>query len=326
MRLAVLLALFLPWSVAAAPTRDLPARLQVEKMAGAEQCPEKPALQRRVEDILQRPLADVGAAAQLTIHVRFERSANAFDARVTATGPKPGQRSLHDTSPSCEALGEAVSVAIALLLDDARSDQNERTRESSAPADNGKTPVAASPASDTDPETARDSPARRWTARASLEVGGGYGLGGSGAWLGLGRLGARRGGWLLDLGAGGNVPSEQGFAPGRVRTSLLFGSLRACYLIGQSRLVGPCAQLGVGRLHGEGDGYGQVQAASLPWTAAGLGLAGETPLTRGLYAAFAATLWVPTRRQTFSVENAGIAWESKPVSGALTVGVGLALF
>lgn len=320
----VFLALLLPWPVAAAPSRHLPARLQVEKAAGAERCLDQPELEHRVEDILQRPLADAGAA--LTVDVRFERTANAFDARVTASGSKSGQRWLHDTSPTCDALGEAVSVTIALLLDDARPDQDAPVLDTGTPPENAPAPVTASPASDTHPGTVRDLYARRWSARASLEVGGGYGLGGSGAGLGLGRLGARRGGWLLDLAAAGTLPSEQSFERGRVRTSLLFGNVRACYLIGRSRLVGPCAQLGVGRLRGAGDGYGQVQAASLPWTAMGLGLAGETPLVGSLYLAYAATLWVPTRRQTFSVENVGIAWESKPVAGLLTAGLGVALF
>jgi hypothetical protein len=163
-------------------------------------------------------------------------------------------------------------------------------------------------------------------ARASLELGGGYGLGGAGAFLGIGRLGISHGRWLFDLGALGSLPSETSFERGAVRTSVLFGSARACYLLGQSWRVAPCVQLGVGRLRGEGSGYGQTLSASLPWLASGLGLAGEAPLGRSLFASFSATLWVPTRRQTFSVENAGIAWESKPIAGLLSAGVGFRLF
>jgi hypothetical protein len=64
----------------------------------------------------------------------------------------------------------------------------------------------------------------------------------------------------------------------------------------------------------------------LPWTAGGLGLAAETHVSRGLFWSFGATLWVPTRRQTFSVQNAGIAWESKPLAGTLSAGLGAELF
>jgi hypothetical protein len=314
--------------VAAAGARDLAARLHVEKAAGAEQCPEQQQLERRVEGILQRPLSDVVADSQLTLEVRFERTPNAFTAQVTATGPKPGRRLLRDTGPTCDALGEAVSVAIALLLDSSRPDHDapSPSRESLAPVDEPAAPAPAQPSNDMPAGTTGGFDARRWTARAAVEVGGGYGLGGSGALFGFARLGARHGGWLLDIGVGGNLPSEQSFDTGSVRTSLVFGSLRACYLIGRSLLVAPCAQLGLGRLHGEGYGYGQARAASLPWTAAGLGLAAEAPVAGALYLTLAATLWVPTRRQTFSVENAGIAWESKPVAGVLTAGLGLSLF
>jgi hypothetical protein len=316
---AVLLLALLPPPAAA---RELPPRLSVEKAAGAEQCPEQQELGRRVEGILRQPLGEVIDPAELTIEVRFARTPeNAFSARVTATGPKPGQRLLRDISPTCDALAEAVSVTIALLLDDALPDRHAATIAPGATA-----PATHSPPADTTPPRAHDLNANAWTGRASLEVGGGYGLAGSGALLGFGRAGARHGRWLFDLGAGANLPREQGFQNGSVRTSLLFGSLRACYLLGQSLLIAPCVQVGAGRLHGEGSGYGEVRAASLPWTAAGLGLAGEVPLGAGFYATLAATLWVPTRRQTFSVENAGIAWESKPLAGVLTAGLALSVF
>jgi hypothetical protein len=317
-RAVVLLAL-LPASAAAS---ELAPGLSVEKATGAEQCPEQQELERRVEGILRQPLGDVISAAELTIGVRFARTPeNAFSARVTATGPKPGQRLLRDSSPTCDALAEAVSVTIALLLDDALP-----ARDAAAMAPSATAPATHSPPADTMAPRAHDLNANAWTGRASLEVGGGYGLGGSGGLLGFGRAGARHGRWLFDLGAGANLPREQGFQNGSVRTSLVFGSLRACYLLGQSLLIAPCLQVGAGRLHGEGSGYGEVRAASLPWTAAGLGLAGEVPVGAGFYATLAATLWVPTRRQTFSVENAGIAWESKPLAGVLTAGVALSVF
>jgi hypothetical protein len=298
--------------------------LSVEKATGAEQCPEQQELERRVEQILRQPLGELINAAALTIDVRFERTPeNAFSARVIATGPKPGRRLLRDSSPTCDALGEAVSVTIALLLDYARPDRDAATI---APSTVPAAPATISPPADTVAAAARDLDSDPWTARASLEVGGGYGLGGDGGLLGFVRAGARHGRWLFDLGAGANLPREQGFQNGSVRTSLLFGSLRACYLLGRSLLIAPCVQVGAGRLHGEGNGYGQVRAASLPWTAAGLGLAAEVPVAAGLYATLAATLWIPTRRQTFSVENAGIAWESKPLAGVLTAGVALSVF
>jgi hypothetical protein len=299
--------------------------LSVESAPGAEQCPQRTALERRVEDILRRPLHPTLGASALSIDVQFERSSDGtFVAHVAATGPKPGLRLLRDSSPTCDALGEAVSVAIALLLDSAL---NEADSRATGPKSEGKKPPSpAAPSPDARGgrvEHGSEPPA--WRGRASLEAGGGYGLGGAGALLAFGRLGVRHRGWLFDLAVAGNLPAERGFAGGSVRTSLVFGSLRACYLLGHAFSIAPCLQLGAGRLHGEGTGYGRIQASSLPWTAGGLGLVAEAPVSSGVFATFGASLWVPTRRQTFSVENAGIAWESKPVAGVLTAGLGLLL-
>jgi hypothetical protein len=307
-------------------------QLAVEAEPGAEVCPDQRVLAARVEAILQRP---VGAeiAASLAIDVRFERATDgAFVARVTSHGVKPGQRMLRDTDPTCSALGEAVSVAIALLLDsalkedgqaDASAEPQAATATATSTAPSTPTP-APTPAVTVAPSAGSES--RRWKPRVSLEAGGSYGLGGNGSLLGFGRLGVQHGSWLFDVGAGGPLPTEQNYGGGSVETSLIFASLRACYLIGRSPAVGPCLQLGAGRLHGEGGGYGQDQSSSLPWTAGGAGLAGEAALGSGFFVTAGVSLWVSTRRQSFSVENRGIAWESRPVAGEAAAGLGVTLF
>ena len=299
-----------------------PARLGVERARGAEQCIDGPALEQRVAAISGRAWSSHADTTELVIAVRFERSVDgAFVARVSAAGPKPGQRLLRDANPTCDALSEAVSVAILLLLDDAHTQASE-----SPPKPTGLRVAPAAPAASNAGVPSPRADARSWQARASLEAAGGYGLAGAGVLLGIGRVGVRQRHWLFDLGVAESLPAETSFGRGAVRASLLFGSGRACYLLGQAFTVAPCVQLGVGRLRGEGLGYGQAQSSSLPWTAAGLGLVSEAPLGTSLYAAFGASLWVPTRRQTFSVENAGIAWESKPIAGLLSAGLGLRLF
>jgi len=314
--------LLLPASAQANDSVAAQARLSVERSRGAEQCLDRPALERRVTAISGRAWTSHADPAELAIAVRFERNLDgAFVARVAVTGPKPGQRLLRDADPTCDALSEAVSVAIALLLDDAHTQPSERPTK---PA--GFAALPAVPAASNVGAPSARADARSWQARASLEAAGGYGLAGAGVLLGLGRVGARHRHWLLDLALAESLPAETSFERGAVRASLLFGSARACYLLGQAVTVAPCVHVGLGRLRGEGRGYGQAQSSSLPWTAAGLGLVSEAPLGPRLYAAFGATLWVPTRRQTFSVENAGIAWESKPIAGLLSAGLGLRLF
>jgi hypothetical protein len=302
----------------------------VEAEPGAEVCPDQRVLAARVEAILQRP-AGTEIAAALAIDVRFERAPDgAFVARVTTHGLKPGQRMLRDTDPTCSALGEAVSVAIALLLDSALKEDGDADPKANPEAGTStRTPMSTatstpSPVVTVAPSAGSES--RRWKPRASIEAGGSYGLGGDGSLLGFGRLGVQRDSWLFDVGAGGPLPTEQSYGGGSVETSLVFASLRACYLMGRSLAVGPCLQLGAGRLHGEGGGYGQVQSSSLPWTAGGAGLAGEAPLGSGFFVTVGVSVWVSTRRQTFSVENRGIAWESRPVAGAAAAGLGVTVF
>jgi len=315
---------------AVAHAGDLPARLRVEREPGAEVCPDQRSISTRVEAILRRPSAGETAASELEIDVRFEHGPDgAFLAQVTAHGPKPGQRSLRDTDPTCGALGEAVSVAIALLLDSEqheREDTAPKAEAQAAPLPAGTTPKATSTATTSDTIRASGSGAAHWKARAWLEVGASYGLGGDASLLGFGRLGARHGAWSFDVGAGGALPSERSFRRGSVQTSLVFASVRGCYLLGRSISVGPCLHWGAGRLRGEGGGYGQVQSASLPWTAGGAGVVAEAALGSGLFASFGVSLWVSTRRQTFSVENAGIAWESRPVAASASAGLGVTLF
>lgn len=320
------LLLLLP---SAAHAHDLSATLRVEREAGAEQCAESADLQRRVDTILRRPTGG-DQAGELIIDVRFARTADgAFVAHVAATGKKSGQRLLRDNGSSCEALSDAVSVAIALLLDTRATDTTDASSTSDGRERPQNMPVMQSP-----PDRARSNDALRWpspgapTWQAQARIGGGaaYGLGGAGAWLGSVGLGARGRHWLLELEASGTAPDSTEFDTGQVRTSLVLASFRACYLLGRSFAIGPCAELGLGRLRGEGLGFDGAQTSSLPWTAGGLGLTAQAALGPTLFADFGATLWVPTRRQTFSVQNAGIAWESKPVAGVLSAQLGARLF
>jgi hypothetical protein len=304
-----------------ARAHELPASLSVEHAAGAEQCAGREQLERRVEGILRRPWPASGEGEPLAITVQFGRARDgSFQAKVGATGPKPGERLLRDSSPGCDALSEAVAVAIALLLDSAQNEASEP-----APAK----PLASTPAAEPHEPAAPPAPAKEgldWSLRVGLEAGGGYGLGGGATALGAGHVGAKLSRWRVDLGVLATLPESRAFDGGDVSTSLLFGHLRACYFLGRSFQVGPCAHLGVGRLLGEGSDYGEAQRTSLPWLAAGLGLGAEVALNRRAYVSLGTTLWVPSERHTFSVENAGIAWESRRAATVATAGIGVSLF
>jgi hypothetical protein len=57
------------------------------------------------------------AGEELRVSVRFAVSTDEYSAEVRSLGAKPGERTLKDHGRSCSALAEAVSAAIALLLD-----------------------------------------------------------------------------------------------------------------------------------------------------------------------------------------------------------------
>lgn len=288
--------------------------LRVERSAEARDCADEAELTRRVARINSK--GEAALPAGLRIEVRFYRRERELVAQVSTTGPKPGQRTLRDVGPHCDALSGGVAVAIALLLD-------ELEQEDSAPPPPPSTPeprsAAPSPAEPThDPLTPTTE---RWKLRLGAELGGGYGLGGAGTALGTLHVGLRRDALRLDLGASGTWPRTSGFDTGELHTSLVYGSARGCWLLGRGLPLGPCLLFGVGRLRGAGAGYGETRTANLLWTAAGLGLGAEVPLGDGFRATLGATLWLPLERHTFSVQNRGTAWESAIVAGVLSVGL-----
>ncbi len=284
--------------------------LTVQRSPEALDCPDGVELIARVEHILQRRLPGPEGSAiseRLRISVDFVRRDNEYAATVEFRGPKTGERELGDHSGSCEALANAVSVTIALSLD----------RELEQP---GPPP---SPRADSRPARAVTS-TRAWELRALIDGGPSFGFGKPVAFaLGQHLLVGWRRSWLFGVGANAVLPTATDGGSGKVRTSSVFGSVRGCYLWGDSYAVGPCALFGAGRLRGVGAGYQAPRSDDLIWTALGAGLLAEAPLYGWVMWGISGTLWVPLRSLTFSVQNAGVIWRSSPVSGAISVGVGV---
>jgi len=165
---------------------------------------------------------------------------------------------------------------------------------------------------------------RAWDVRALIEGGPTFGFGEPGAFaLGQQWLVRPWRSWLFGVGANAVLPTTTDAGAGRVRTSSVFGSVRGCGVWGASYSLGLCALFGAGRLRGVGVGYREPRSDDLTWTAAGAGLLAEGPLWGWVVWGLSGTLWVPLRSLTFSVENAGVVWRSSPVSGAISLGVGV---
>ena len=328
--LACLALCVLPRRATAAP---LGATITVERSERASDCPDEPELTRQVERILQRPLKDDSGAAELEVRVRFTWSRDQYLAYVLSRGPKPGERMLHDRGQSCAALAEAVSVAIALLLDKELEARVSSAADSGSPARPANAELQKPAASERAPNDAAESnPARgrdggALALRATLEGGLGSGLVGQSTALLSEELGVRfQPGFILDAGFNAALPGTTHFENGSVRTTLLFGSARACYLWGGVFSLGPCASFGVGRLRGVGIDYATNTSRNLTWSAVGVGAVAEGPVWGRVFWGISGTLWLPSRRSSFSVQNVGTAWESSAVGAALGLRLGFRIF
>ncbi len=316
-------ALLLPKVVCAAP---LGAEIQVERSPSAADCPSAVELTSAVERILQRSLdSEPSAEATLQVSVRFAVTGEEYSAQVRSLGAKPGERSLHDRGHGCSALGQAVSVAIALLLDKelAPREPEPAPAAPAQPAPKIATPADQAAALDTERAVGRP----RLELRESLAGGYAVGFVGPGSALLSEQVGVRAlRSWIFDAGFNAVLPGTTHYGVGSVRSTLLFASLRACYAWGERVSVGPCALLGVGRLRGVGIGYAQVESQDLLWTAVGVGLIAEGPVWGRVFWSLSGEGWLPTRRSTFSVQNAGTAWESSVLAGSISGRLGFRIW
>jgi len=315
--------LFVSGVLHAAP---LGASVHVERSERAGDCPDAAELTRKVELILQRALAAPDASDELEVSVSFDADHAQYSANVSSRGPKPGERNLTDRGPNCTALADAVSVAIALLLDkelarpvDGNAEPSPAPQELPAPSRSRTGTSNAPPPQETNH--------LEFALREAVEGGPGFGLVGTITPLLSERASAKLGEHaLIELGFHAALPGATEHGSGSVRTTLLFGDARACYAFGAGVSFGPCAALGLGRLRGVGIGYENPSAQNLTWFALGAGAVLEAPLWGRVFGGVSAFAWVPTRRSVFGVERGGIAWESSTVGGSLLARLGCRIF
>jgi hypothetical protein len=104
-----------------ARSRPKPARVSLEyrKLAGAERCPSRAQLESQVNEILRRP--SFAKTARRKVRCVLGGKDGGIAARVqlvdTRSGRVLGVRELSGSGPSCEELGGAVALAIALAID-----------------------------------------------------------------------------------------------------------------------------------------------------------------------------------------------------------------
>jgi hypothetical protein len=314
---AAILVLLRAALVVAAP---LTADLGVERAAGAEDCPDASALEAMIARILDAPVGarPIGAAGgEVRASVAFSRSAAGYQATLRLSGAKEGQRTLTDTGPRCAALGRAVSITMALVLD-----TGEELAPPPAPSVTVVAAIAPPP-----------PPAPRTLTSGVLSLTGGPAFGVVGP-------PSVTGGVELDVGVGRRLhlqvsgqyvaPRSTAFDMGAVNVGLLTAGLGICGVLNDPEAsvhVGVCAWGARGRLRGSGTGFPAAnEAHALTYWGVGGGLQVHGPLTRRFILGAEADVLIPVRSYTFSVGNRGVAFQSDGVAGMLHLAVGFEIW
>jgi hypothetical protein len=315
---AALLGLF----PAAAEAVPVSAELSVERSSGAEDCPDRAALATMIVRILN--VADgsglVGPGGDVRAEVQFARAPLGYRATLRLEGALVGERTLTDTGATCTALGRAVGITLALLLDPAQADP---------PGDAPPVVVAVS----------SPPPVLAPTATAPAGVTAGFLAVTGGSALGLVGPPSAAGGLELDLRfgrhfwlqvAGQYVTGRSSpFDTGSVEVALVAARLRLCGVLNRALarvLVAAClAGLG-GQLRGEGSGFPSSNAAEMAWFGAGGGVQASSVLGDRWLLGAGVDLIAPLGSYTFSVENRGVAYRSNAVSATLQLSIGVKIW
>jgi hypothetical protein len=283
---------------AASPAVDI----SVTRAPGAGDCPDQNALKTSIEHILGERLSASNGEG-IVAEVAFTRQGTAYEASLRLRGEKAGERTLRDPGPECTALAEGVAVTMALLLE---------------PRD--AAPAEAEPVRET--ERREKAPSSGWLA---VSAGPAVGLVGATSPA----LGAEVGvelfrHWSFRLGAVDVLSRSSAAGEGSVNVSLLAAHATICGAVATfEAAIRPalCAHAAGGVLSGEGVGYQTNDSKQFSWFAGGVGAELGGRLSRFVWGA-QASLLVPTRSQSFSVEPAGIAYDSSSVAAVFGVRAG----
>lgn len=298
-------------------------RLTVQRTQRSVDCPDATTLAARVNEHMGRLALDTSPLADRTrgYAVQILAEDGGYVAILRREGRADRARTLSDPGPGCEGLADALSVTLAILLDQAAPRVEPRRVDTPPPS----APRAVAP-----PAPAPFAPA---SPRAEL-VGLGAGLA---LTVGLVERAAPalvadvsvRPLSRLSLELGLLVPSSQPFAfpPGVVDVSLTLGLARACYVAPFGPAARPyaflaCPEVGLGALRGEGTGYPVSRGETRTWWLLGAGFETQGPVAGPVGWFARLDLLAPTTDERFGVDGLpGNAFDPPPVTGALGLGL-----
>lgn len=317
-------AWFLTFNLMSTPCGATPPSLvvTVEHTPTAGDCADTSALLAKVGRLTQRQLkANPSDIDPIRVTIRFDRINGNYQANLEFQGPKPGERSFRDHSDHCDPLEDAVAVAIALLLDN--EIERRATEANQAQRGPSMTQQTAEPTITITRGSVEPRPLQNVPLLVAFEGGAQSGFNSTAVpSFGLDFGVKPAAGWLIESSVWLTLPATSSYATGAVAVSFMAVALRACRLWGNEWQWGPCAGLGVGRLHGVGRDFDETLSSNLFWSGIGGSWLMQRSLGQHWDLGLQALAWVPFTEHRFAVQNLGVAWHSAIIEPGLNVRLG----
>lgn len=307
MRIASSLAIIVVLTFSPLARSETIPPLVVERSSGAERCPDAETISARVEQIRGRS-AD---GAPNAYRVSFARTDDGFTATIR-TDRAASVRTLEHDGATCSALGHAVALTLALLLD---SDIEPKKRSEPPPPPPAPPVVAPVPR-----PVAPPAPSRY--ATLSLAAAGLAGVLRPVSPALAADVGASFAPLRVSAGVMWGWPQTLPLGPGVVHERLLGGFARLCVpaWAGEGFRLDACSGALAGAITAEAEGYTRnerrtrswfalpVEAAFARWTS----LVGWEVSLAGL---------VLLRRPDYTIDGIGTAYSSPPIGALLSLRV-----
>jgi len=271
--------------------------------------------------------ADVAAPGSERFDVEFSRSAGRYRVVLRTSGARAGVRTLTDAGATCASLADATALTIAVIVDPEGVKLDEPAAASDPPPQVAL-PAAVAPSTDAQPPDVGAAPRGPAWALA-VDARGGVAVGILRALAPVGVLAIELRPLRLvsvELGALFGPTQSLALERGTVDVSLLAGMASACLWPYEGAVrIGGCLGLAAGAIRAEGRGYPVASEASRPWLAAVAAVGAGGAIAWRLWWTGRVGAVVPTRRESFGIEGAGVAYEAPTVGALVTAGVGVSI-
>lgn len=303
--------------------------LLVRRAPEAADCPDATSLSAMILHLTPKApeAADVAPPDGDRFEVEFSRRSAGYRVVVRTIGAHAGVRTLDDPGATCSSLAEAIALTIAVIIDPEGVKLAEPPSQTVEPP--AVSPVAPVPRAPVDTES-RSAPApsprsEHWSLAVAAGGGGAFGIvreAAPVAFLALELRPVR----LVSVVLGGTfVPTQSlSLERGSIDVWLVAGAASACFWpYAETLRIGGCIGLSAGSVRGDGRGYPAESGATRPWLAA-TGAAAVNGNVIGLLGWNAkAELVVPTHRESFGIDGAGVAYQASTLGGIVTVGLSM---